>query len=96
MSRALGPRPSLAPGNAALAWTVIAAAWGIIGLAWLAWAAARLAAALTGGGHVPSFGTRWASALLHGRTSQTWPGTPTAVVVAVAAAFACVAAAVAA
>ena len=79
MSRAIGPRPPLAAGNAALAWMLIAAAWGIIGLAWLAWAAARLAAALVGG-RVPPFGTRWASALAHGHTEQTWPGTPTPLV----------------
>ena len=42
MSRALGPRPPLAAGNAALAWVLLAAAWGLAGLAWLAWAAARL------------------------------------------------------
>jgi hypothetical protein len=79
VSRALGPRPPLAVGNAALAWMLLAAAWAIIGLAWLAWAAARLAAALAGG-RVPPFGTRWASALAHGRTAQTWPGTPTSLV----------------
>jgi type IV secretory pathway TraG/TraD family ATPase VirD4 len=79
VSRALGPRPPLTAGNAALAWTLLAAAWGIFGLAWLAWAAARLAAALAGG-HVPPFGTRWASALAHGHTRQAWPGTPTPLV----------------
>jgi len=79
VSRALGPRPPLTAGNAALAWTLLAAAWGIIGLAWLAWAAARLAAALAGG-HVPPFGTRWASALAQGHTGQAWPGTPTPLV----------------
>jgi type IV secretory pathway TraG/TraD family ATPase VirD4 len=79
VSRAIGPRPPLAAGNAALAWTLIAAVWSIIGLAWLAWAAARLAAALTGG-RVPPFGTRWASDLAHGRTAQAWPGTPTPLV----------------
>ncbi|MGD0246552.1 MAG: hypothetical protein ABSB59_40340, partial [Streptosporangiaceae bacterium] len=41
MSRALGPRPPVASGNAALAWLLIATAWGLAGLAWLAWAAAR-------------------------------------------------------
>ena len=42
MSRALGPRPPFAAGNAALAWMLLAAGWGLAGLAWLAWAAARL------------------------------------------------------
>ena len=80
MSRAIGPRPPFAAGNAALAWVLIAAAWGLIALAWLAWAAARLAALAAGRGHVPAFGTRWASALVHGRTAQAWPGTPTPLV----------------
>ena len=35
MSRALGPRPPLAAGNAALAWTLIIIFWGLAGLAWL-------------------------------------------------------------
>ena len=80
MSRAIGPRPPFAAGNAALAWVLIAAAWGLIALTWLAWAAARLAALAAGRGHVPPFGTRWASALVHGRTAQAWPGTPTPLV----------------
>ncbi|HUY47854.1 MAG TPA: hypothetical protein VMV92_19335 [Streptosporangiaceae bacterium] len=78
MSRAIGPRPPFAAGNAALAWMLIAAGWGVIG-AWLAWAAARLAATLAGG-HVPPFSAGWASALVHGRTAQAWPGTPTPLV----------------
>ena len=80
MSRAIGPRPPFAAGNAALAWVLIAAVWGLIALTWLAWAAARLAALAAGRGHVPAFGTRWASALVHGRTAQAWPGTPTPLV----------------
>ena len=80
MSRALGPRPPFAAGNAALAWVLILAAWGLIALAWLAWAAARLAALAAGHGHVPPFGTRWVSALLHGHTAQAWPGVPTLLV----------------
>ena len=80
MSRAIGPRPPFAAGNAALAWVLIAAAWGLIALTWLAWAAARLAALAGGRGHVLPFGARWASALVHGRTAQAWPGTPTPVV----------------
>ena len=80
MSRALGPRPPLAAGNAALAWVLILAAWGLIALAWLAWAAARLAALAAGHGHVPPFGTRWVSALVHGHAAQAWPGVPTLLV----------------
>jgi len=94
VSRAIGPRPPFAAGNAALAWTLTAAVWGIIGLAWLAWAAARLAAALAGG-RVPPFGTRWASALAHGRTAQAWPGTPTPLVAVTGGVLAALLAAVA-
>jgi type IV secretory pathway TraG/TraD family ATPase VirD4 len=94
VSRAIGPRPPFAAGNAALAWTLIAAVWSIIGLAWLAWAAARLAAALAGG-RVPPFGTRWASALAHGHTAQAWPGTPTPLVAVTGGALAALLAAVA-
>ena len=79
MSRALGPRPPFAAGNAALAWMLLAAAWGLAGLAWLAWAAARAAAAIDGG-RVPPFSVRWLTAVLHGRTAQAWPGTPTPLV----------------
>ncbi len=79
MSRALGPRPPLAAGNAALAWMLIIIFWGLAGLAWLAWAAARLAAALAGA-RVPPFSIRWISALLRGRTAQAWPGIPTPLV----------------
>lgn len=79
MSRALGPRPPLAAGNTALAWTLITGFWCLVGLAWLAWAAARLAATVVGA-RIPSFSIRWVSALLHGRTAQAWPGTPTSLV----------------
>jgi TraM recognition site of TraD and TraG len=89
VSRALGPRPPLAAGNAALAWVLLAAAWGLAGLAWLAWAAARLAAALTGGQVLP-FRMRWVTAVLHGRTGQAWPGTPTSLVAVTGAVLAAV------
>ena len=94
MSRALGPRPPLAAGNAALAWVLILAAWGLIALAWLAWAAARLAALAAGHGHVPPFGTRWVSALVHGHAAQAWPGVPTLLVAVAGAVLAAVLAAV--
>ena len=79
MSRALGPRPPFAAGNAALAWMLITTAWGLAGLAWLAWAAARMPP------HWPAAGSRrsayrWLAAVLHGRTAQAWPGTPTPLV----------------
>ena len=92
MSRALGPRPPLAAGNAALAWVLLAAAWALAGLAWLAWAAARLAAALTGGRVLP-FSMRWVTAVLHGRTAKAWPGTPTSLVAVTGAVLAAVLAA---
>jgi type IV secretory pathway TraG/TraD family ATPase VirD4 len=94
VSRALGPRPPLAAGNAALAWLLLAVAWGLAGLAGLAWAAARLAAALAGG-HVPPLSIRWVTAILHGRTGQAWPGTPTAMVAVTGAVLALVLAAAA-
>jgi type IV secretory pathway TraG/TraD family ATPase VirD4 len=81
VSRAIGPRPPLAAGNAALAWLLITVCWGLAALAWLAWAAARLTALATGRGHVLPFSAQWASALVHGRASQAWPGVPTALVV---------------
>jgi type IV secretory pathway TraG/TraD family ATPase VirD4 len=83
VSRALGPRPPLAAGNAALAWTLIGVAWGIIGLAWLVWASARVAASLHGA-HIPAFSARWVLAVVHGRTRQAWPGTPTLLVAVIA------------
>ena len=88
MSRALGPRPPYAAGNAALAWALIAAFWGLAGLAWLAWAAARLAALASGHGQVPPFGPRWIVLLARGRTAQAWPGVPTALVAAAGAVLA--------
>ena len=58
MSRAIGPRPPLASGNAAVAWALTALFWGLAALAWLAWAAARVAAAVSGA-RIPPFGVRW-------------------------------------
>ncbi len=79
MSRALGPRPSAAPGGGAAGWAVLAGCWSLLALAVLIWVAARLAAAVTGGTAEP-FGTKFASGVLHGRTAQAWPHTPTAAV----------------
>jgi len=92
VSRAIGPRPPLASGNAALAWALIALGWGLAALAWLAWAAVRLAAAAAGA-RIPPFGVRWVLALLHGRTAQAWPGVPTPLVAVAGALLAAVLAA---
>ena len=89
MSRAIGPRPPLASGNAAVAWALIALFWGLAALAWLAWAAARIAAAVSGA-RIPPFGVRWVLALLHGRTAQAWPGVPTPLVAVAGAVLAAV------
>jgi type IV secretory pathway TraG/TraD family ATPase VirD4 len=81
VSRAIGPRPPFAAGNALLGWVLLAAGWACTGLVFLAWAAARIAAVIAGGrSRVLPFGTGWAATLLHGRTAQAWPGTPTALV----------------
>jgi hypothetical protein len=93
VTRAIGPRAPLASGNAALVWGLLAVCWGLAALTWLAWAAARLAALAGGRGHVPPFGTRWASALIHDRTAQAWPGVPTPLVAITGAVFAAVLAA---
>src|ERR1700722_1524451 len=83
MSRALGPRPAAAPGGAATGWAVLTICWSLVALAGLLWGAARLAAAVMGG-TVEPFGTRFADAVLHGRTAQAWPHTPTIAVTLVA------------
>ncbi len=83
MSRALGPRPAAAPGGGAAGWAVLAICWSLVALAGLLWGAARLAAAVTRG-TVEPFGTKFADAVLHGRTAQAWPHTPTIAVTAIA------------
>jgi len=79
MSRTLGPRPSAAPGGTAAGWTLLAGCWALVALSWLTWAAARLAAGLTGGRAEP-FGTRFVDDVLAGRTGRAWPHTPTVAV----------------
>lgn len=86
MNRAAGPRSPLTPGNAVTGWIILAGCWGLLAATWLTWAAARIAAAISGG-HVPPFGRDWIAALAHGRTSQAWPGTPTPLVAAIGAGF---------
>src|SRR6266487_3439537 len=83
MSRTLGPRPSAAPGGTAAGWTLLAGCWALVALSWLTWAAARLAAAITGGRAEP-FGTRFLDDVLRGRTGRAWPHTPTVVVTSAA------------
>jgi type IV secretory pathway TraG/TraD family ATPase VirD4 len=79
VSRTLGPRPSAAPGGTAAGWALLAGCWALVALSWLTWAAARLAAGLTGGQAEP-FGTRFVDDVLRGRTNRAWPHTPTVVV----------------
>lgn len=87
MSRALGPHPPLAAGNAYAGWAVLAGCWGLIAVFGLVWLAAWIAAAVTGG-HVAGFGADWVVDLLRGRTSRTWPGTPSLAVGVAAGALA--------
>ena len=88
MSRAIGPRAPLAGGNSLGAWIVLGLGWGLAALTALAWAGARIAAALTGG-RVPPFGAHWVDDLARMRTGLAWPGTPTALVVAAWMVLAC-------
>ena len=87
MTRTAGPRAPVAAGTAAGMWCILALCWGLLGLTGLVWAAAQAAAALAGG-HVPPFGEQWAADLTRGQTGRAWPGTPTALVATLAAAFA--------
>ena len=91
MSRALGPRPSMAPGGTAAGWTVLIACWALAALTALIWAAAKIAA-LAVGGAVEPFGMQFTADLVHGRTSRAWPHTPTPAVTAAAAVLVAVAA----
>ncbi len=83
MSRALGPKPSIAPGGSAAGWAVLIGCWGLLGFGALIWLAATLASALAGGA-CESFGTKFIADIARGRTSMAWPRTPTAAVVAIA------------
>jgi type IV secretory pathway TraG/TraD family ATPase VirD4 len=62
---------------------VLIGCWSLVAVCGLIWAAARLAAGITGG-TTESFGIKFASDVLNGRTAQAWPHTPTAVVAATA------------
>lgn len=88
MSKSLGPRVPIMAGNGAGIWTVLLIGWGLAAGAWLDWLAARIAAALTGG-HVPAFSESWIISVARWRTGQAWPGTPTLLVLPIAAALIC-------
>jgi hypothetical protein len=64
---------------------VLLGVWLLVAVCGLIWAAAWLAAGITGGTTEP-FGIKFAVDVVHGRTGQAWPHTPT-VAVAVAAAL---------
>ena len=86
MSRAAGPRVPIMAGNGAGVWVVLLIGWGFAATSWLAWLAARIAATLVGR-HVPPFGEHWLISLARGRTDQTWPRTPTVLVLVIVAAL---------
>jgi TraM recognition site of TraD and TraG len=79
----VGPRPPALGGGWTGPWVAVVTIGGLAAAAWLVWLAARIAAALSGG-RVPGFGARWIAALAMFRTTEAWPGTPTALVVIVA------------
>jgi type IV secretory pathway TraG/TraD family ATPase VirD4 len=83
VSRALGPRPSMAPGGTAGAWVVLAGCWALAALSWLVWAGATFAGWVTGGTAEP-FGVKFIGDVLHDRTWRAWPHTPTVAVTAIA------------
>ncbi len=80
MSRALGPRPSAAPGSTAGGWAVLIASWSMLALLGFLWVAAAIAAAITGGQTEP-LGLSFIRDVLHGRWGQAWPHTPSIAVV---------------
>ena len=86
MSRTLGPRAPVAPGGTAAGWAVLVAIWSAAGVSGLIWAAASVASAVAGG-HTEPFGMKFTRDLLHGRTQQAWPHTPTAAVMITAVAL---------
>src|SRR5699024_9594290 len=81
MSRSLGPNQGPLQSQQA-PWIILGLVWGVVALFACVWAAAWIAAALTGG-EVAPFSGGWVGALVRGDTDQTWPGTPTPVVIAV-------------
>ena len=83
MTRALGPRPSAAPGGTAGGWAVLIASWSMLALLGLLWATAAIAAAVTGG-TVKPLGMTFIRDVLRGHGQEAWPHTPTAAVVVTA------------
>lgn len=81
MSRSLGPNQGSLQSQQA-PWIILGLVWGVVALFACVWAAAWIAAALTGG-EVAPFSGDWVGALVRGDTGQTWPDTPTPVVIAV-------------
>jgi type IV secretory pathway TraG/TraD family ATPase VirD4 len=88
VNRAEGPRAPVTAGNPAVMWWLLGLCWGLFALTALVWVAARAAGALSGG-HVPAFGEQWVTDLAAGQTRKAWPGTPTWLVMAIAAMLAC-------
>lgn len=86
MSRAPAPRIPITAVNGTGIWIVLLAGWGVAATTWLFWLAARIAAALAGR-RVPPFSEHWVISLALRRTSQTWPGTPTPLVLLIAVAL---------
>jgi type IV secretory pathway TraG/TraD family ATPase VirD4 len=82
MTRALGPRPSIAPGGSAAGWAILIVTWGVLALLDIVWAAATIAAKLTGGRAQP-FGIKFVKNIMNGSAHRDWPHTPTGAVIAV-------------
>src|SRR6266487_379228 len=68
-------------------WCILGLCWSLVAVTGAVWAAAHVAAALAGG-QVPAFSQQWVADLAAGRIARTWPGTPTWLVIAIAAAIA--------
>ena len=63
---------------------MLACSWALLALSGLIWAAAAVAAAITGGRAQP-FGMRFVKNILNGYANRDWPHTPTAAVIIAAA-----------
>ncbi|MEV4325666.1 type IV secretory system conjugative DNA transfer family protein [Microbispora rosea] len=94
MSRTPGPKAPVIPGHVFGGWFLLIALWGLVAVAVVLWAAAGLAALLTGGAVAP-LGTGFVADVLHGRMADAWPCTPTWAVAGIAAVLAVAAATVA-
>jgi type IV secretory pathway TraG/TraD family ATPase VirD4 len=85
MTRALGPRPSVAHSGAG-PWAVLAVCWGVIAISAVGWAGVKTATVISGG-TTARYDIWFFENLIAGRTSQDWQHTP-AVTVAVCIAVA--------